>query len=79
MVLLIGIFAAVELSRAWLLLLAVLLAMILAYHATDCIIDFLQLDTDSSLVWALIYVPLLVAPVLAVVLYRVRKSRNSVA
>ena len=76
-VVLLGIMAAVELLCVWLSLLAVLVAMILAYHATNYIIELLPLDPDSSSAWALIYVSLLVVPVLAVVLYRVRKGRNS--
>ena len=75
-VVLLGVMAAVELLCVWLSLLAALVAMIVAYHATNYIIELLPLDLNSSLAWALIYVSLLIAPVLAVVLYRLRKGRK---
>lgn len=69
--------AVVDLLLTWIWLWVILLAMILAYHATNHIIAALSVGDESSLVWGLVFVSLLLAPVLVVVLHRVWKHHKA--
>lgn len=67
------IWAVIELVRVSLLLLAVLLAMILAYHATVPVAAFLPGDPPHALIWVLIFL-ILISPALGWFVHRIRKE-----
>ena len=67
------IWAVIELMRASLLLLAVLAAMIVAYHATVPVAAFLPGDPPHALIWVLIFL-MLISPALGWFVHRIRKE-----